>query len=162
MDFFGTYICPIIDYVGEHILPITGTIIVLAIGAYFAGITGRQSRFACACRDFKTVFLSTEDLFSNQDISDGLYEHILTEFSPHKRAVLAFYRSLGPWRRRGFRKAWNNYRYGINKAYPPPYKEMGFDPLVQYYEGLTWGDVEETKQLVLKRIHKILSYANAK
>lgn len=149
-----------IEKIGIAILPVL-------VAALLASIISRKNkdkeRFNLACDNLHQSFLDTVNMFSNQDITAGLYEHLVASFPLHKKAVIDFRRHLNWFRHRGLDGAWNDYRYGIKKAYPPPEKELQIPHLVQYYEGLAWNDeIEETKKLVLRRIHKILSYAKSK
>ena len=157
-----SHIAPIIDYIGSKILPIAGTLIFAVIGYYFVTLNRRMTKFNSASDSFYQAFGNTINLFSDQNITDGLYEHLVDNFNIHKTAVINFRRHLGWFKRKGFDKAWNNYRYDINKTYPPPDTELEIPHLVQYHEEFTWGEIEKTKKDVLNRIHKLTLYSKPK
>jgi hypothetical protein len=83
-----------------------------------------KERFKVACDELNRSFLDTITLFSSQDIPTGLYEHLVTSFPLHKKAIIDFRRHLSWLQLRGIDNASNDYRYGTKKAYPPPEKEF--------------------------------------
>jgi hypothetical protein len=154
----------IINSVGPYILPAAGALILAAIVAYLAGLNNRRSRFHLVSDDFYRSFLDAIALFSDQDATTGLYEYLETSFPAHKKAILAFRNNLGFFRRRGLDKAWNSYRYDINKKYPPPDKELSIPILSEFADQFQW-DVEtreKTKEVVLAKIQRIVRYARQK
>lgn len=135
----------------------------LLIGNRLALGRDKRKEFIVASQEFYNTFLDLRDRFSDQSNKEQLDEYLVKNFSSHKKSVISF-RQYIPWyKRKSFDRAWNNYRYGVNESVPPPEKELPLPILSEYWEGLSYGENdEETREVVLLRIHKLLSFAKIK
>jgi len=135
----------------------------LLIGHRLALGRDKRKEFNDCAEQFRSVFLEAVHRLTDQDNEQGIYEFLEGSFALFKKAVISFRSHLHKRKRRAFDRAWNSYRYGINSSDPQPEMELPLPILTQYFEGLSSDDQrEKTRELILSRVNKMLTFAETK
>lgn len=151
----------LLDFLYDHFIVISGGILTATLGAYLVWRNNRRTRSANAAAAFRAAFTPVLATLQSPRNGVGATRALLSAaFQGHHEAVLVFRPYVGQLNRRGFDKAWGQYRCDQSKDF----KELGFpDPeqLAHLCEYIAIGAEEEStvRSLALQRIEHLVSFA---